>query len=261
MKQPPAPQRPDDTATPDEVSKVHRPEEAGAVAVPEPVGHVAGPTLDDVRADDAVRLWIRQANQVTGAIGYTEHGERHASTCAEGAHFILRALGHDARRCEIAAVAGYLHDIGNGISRDRHGQTGALLAKDILRDLRFTPEEVVLIMAAIASHEEDEGGLPISAVSAAVIIADKSDVHRSRVRNSKSTAFDIHDRVNYAATKAEIKVGRREKLITLELSVDTEVAPIMEYFEIFLTRMISCRRSAEFLHCAFALVINGTRLL
>jgi metal-dependent HD superfamily phosphatase/phosphodiesterase len=158
-------------------------------------------------------------------------------------------------------VAAYLHDMGNVITREKHGQTGALLAKDILIDLGFTFEEVAVIMGAIANHEEAEGGLPVSAVSAAVIIADKSDVHRSRVRNPKTTTFDIHDRVNYAATNAEVKVSRREKLITLDLTIDTEVAPLMEYFEIFLSRMMLCRRAAEFLHCQFALVINNTRLL
>ena len=232
-----------------------------AAVAHEPVETVPGPTLQQVRSDERIRTWIRFANQQTGAIGYTEHGDRHAATCAEGAHFILRALGHDQRRCELAAVAAYLHDIGCGIARDKHGQTGALLVKDILLEMSFTLEEVATMLGAIANHEESEGGLPVSAVGAAVIIADKSDVHRSRVRNPKSTSFDIHDRVNYAATKAEIKVSRREKLITLDLEIDTEVAPIMEYFEIFLTRMVTSRRSAEFLHCAFALVINGTRLL
>lgn len=220
-----------------------------------------GPTLEAVRGDARVRTLIRSANQQTGAIGYTEHGERHANTCADGARFILRSLGHEARRCEVGAVAAYLHDIGNVVTRDRHGQTGALLAKDLLVDLGFEYDEVAQIMGAIANHEEAEGGLPVSAVSAAVILADKSDVHRSRVRNPKTTSFDIHDRVNYAATSAEVKVSRKEKLITLELTIDTEVAPLMEYFEIFLSRMMLCRRAAEFLHCSFALVINNTRLL
>ena len=142
-----------------------------------------------------------------------------------------------------------------------HAQTGALLAKDILGDLGFTFEEIATVMGAIANHEESEGGLPVSAVAAAVIIADKSDVHRSRVRNPKTTSFDIHDRVNYAATSAEIKVSRRDKRITLQLAIDTSVAPLMEYFEIFLSRMSLSRKAAEFLHCAFALVINDTRLL
>lgn len=220
-----------------------------------------GPTLDTVRGDQRVKVYIRSANQQTGAIGYTEHGERHANTCADGARFILRSLGHEARRCELAAIAAYLHDIGNVVTREKHGQTGALLSKDILEDLGFDHEEIAVIMGAIANHEEEEGGTAVSAVSAAVILADKSDVHRSRVRNPKTTTFDIHDRVNFAATSAEIKVSRKEKLITLELTIDTEVAPLMEYFEIFLSRMILCRRAAEFLHCSFALVINGTRLL
>jgi hypothetical protein len=220
-----------------------------------------GPTLDAIRADHRVKVYIRSANQQTGAIGYTEHGERHANTCADGARFILRSLGHEARRCELGAIAAYLHDIGNVVTREKHGQTGALIAKDILQDLEFDHEEIAVVMGAIANHEEEEGGTAVSAVSAAVILADKSDVHRSRVRNPKTTTFDIHDRVNFAATSAEIKVSRKDKLITLELTIDTEVAPLMEYFEIFLSRMILCRRAAEFLHCSFALVINGTRLL
>jgi len=243
---------------PDELIKVHRAETKTKTPVE---AKRQGPTLDDVRKDPQVRVYIRAANQQTGAIGYTEHGERHAQTSADGARFILKALGHEPRRCEVAAIAAYLHDIGNAITRDRHGQTGALLAKDILEDLGFSTEEVVTILGAVANHEESEGGLPVSAVSAAVIIADKSDVHRSRVRNPKTTTFDIHDRVNYAATSAEIKVSRKEKLITLELTIDTEVAPLMEYFEIFLTRMMLSRRAAEFLRCSFALVINKTRLL
>ncbi len=249
---------PDDTNVPDEQKKMHRSETKTRTPVE---AKREGPTLDVIKADERVKVFIRSANQQTGAIGYTEHGERHANTSADGARFILKSLGHDARRCEIAAVAAYLHDMGNVVTREKHAQTGALLAKDILVDVGFPLEEVATMMGAIANHEEDEGGLPVSAVSAAVIIADKSDVHRSRVRNPKSTSFDIHDRVNYAVTASEIKVSRKEKLITLELSVDTEVSPIMEYFEIFLPRMMLSRRAAEFLHCNFALVINNTRLL
>ncbi|HET8568266.1 MAG TPA: HD domain-containing protein [Candidatus Limnocylindria bacterium] len=242
----------------DERKKVHRAETKTKTPVE---AKRQGPTLDDVRRDERVRVYIHAANQQTGAIGYTEHGERHANTSADGARFILRSLGHETRRCELAAVAGYLHDLGNAITRDRHGQTGALLSKDILESLGFGTEEIAQVMGAIANHEESEGGLPVSAVSAAVIIADKSDVHRSRVRNPQTTAFDIHDRVNYAATASEIKVSRKEKLISLDLEIDTDVAPIMEYFEIFLPRMMLCRRAAEFLRCHFALLINGTRLL
>jgi len=250
--------RPDDTKTDDEKTKVHRAETKTKTPAE---AKRQGPTLENVKGDERVKVYIRSANAQTGAIGYTEHGERHANTTADGARFILRSLGHEARRTELAAVAAYLHDIGNVITREKHGQTGALLVNHILVDLGFTYEEIAVIMGAIANHEEAEGGVPVSAVSAAVIIADKSDVHRSRVRNPKSTSFDIHDRVNYAATSSEIKVSRREKLITLELTIDTEVAPLMEYFEIFLSRMMLSRRAAEFLHCSFALVINNTRLL
>lgn len=249
---------PDDTKTDDEKTKVHRAETKTKTPAE---AKRQGPTLDEVKKDERVKVYIRSANSQTGAIGYTEHGERHANTTADGARFILRSLGHEPRRTELAAVAGYLHDIGNVITREKHGQTGALLVNHILVDLGFTYEEIAVIMGAIANHEEAEGGVPVSAVSSAVIIADKSDVHRSRVRNPKTTTFDIHDRVNYAATSSEIKVSRREKLITLELTIDTEVAPLMEYFEIFLSRMMLSRRAAEFLHCSFALVINNTRLL
>ncbi|MEO8632489.1 MAG: HD domain-containing protein, partial [Chloroflexota bacterium] len=178
--------RPDDTGAPDELKKVHRSETKTRTSAE---AKSSGPTLDTVKADPRVKTYIRSANNQTGAIGYTEHGERHASTSADGARFILKSLGHDARRCEIAAVAAYLHDIGNVITREKHGQTGALLAHDILIDLGFELEDVATIMGAIANHEESEGGLPVSAVSAAVIIADKSDVHRSRVRNPKTTSF------------------------------------------------------------------------
>jgi metal-dependent HD superfamily phosphatase/phosphodiesterase len=253
----PTPRR-DDTARPDEQKKVHRAEPKTKTPAE---AKLQGPTLEQVKADTRVKTYIRSANAQTGAIGYTEHGERHANTAADGARFILKSLGHEARRCEVAAVAAYLHDIGNVVTRQMHGQTGALISKDILESMDFDVEEIATIMGAIANHEEADGGLPVSAVSAAVIIADKSDVHRSRVRNPKTTAFDIHDRVNYAATASEIKVSRKEKLITLELQVDTEVAPIMEYFEIFLPRMMLSRRAAEFLHCNFALVINKVRLL
>ena len=249
---------PDDTKTDDEKTKVHRAETKTKTPAE---AKRQGPTLENVKSDERVKVYIRSANSQTGAIGYTEHGERHANTTADGARFILRSLGHEARRTELAAVAAYLHDIGNVITREKHGQTGALLVNHILVDLGFTYEEIAVIMGAIANHEESEGGVPVSAVSAAVIIADKSDVHRSRVRNPKTTTFDIHDRVNYAATSSEIKVSRREKLITLELTIDTDVAPLMEYFEIFLSRMMLSRRAAEFLHCSFALVINNTRLL
>ena len=227
----------------------------------EPEAKLEGPTLDQVRTHSRVKAFIKSANEQLDVAGYTEHGERHARTCADSARFVLRSLGHDSRRCELGAIAAYLHDIGNVITRDRHAQTGAIISGEILRDLKFGDEEVATIMAAVGNHEGEEGGQPVSGVSAAVILADKSDVHRSRVRNPRTTSFDIHDRVNFAATAVNIRVDRREKLITLELTIDTTVSPLMEYFEIFLSRMVLCRRAAEYLHCSFALVINNTRLL
>src|SRR5688572_14107520 len=161
--------RPDDTNVPDEQKKVHRSETKTKTTVE---AKRQGPTLDVVKSDERVKVFIRSANQQTGAIGYTEHGERHANTSADGARFILKSLGHDARRCEIAAVAAYLHDMGNVVTREKHAQTGALLAKDILLDLGFALEEVATMMGAVANHEEDEAGLPVTAVSAAAIIAD-----------------------------------------------------------------------------------------
>src|SRR5437870_13807216 len=161
---------PDDTKSADEQRKVHRAETKTRTPVE---ARREGPTLDVVKGDERVKVFIRSANQQTGAIGYTEHGERHANTSADGARFILKSLGHDARRCEIAAVAAYLHNMGNVVTREKHAQTGALLAKDILIDLGFPLEEVATMMGAVANHEEDEGGLPVSAVSAVGIIADK----------------------------------------------------------------------------------------
>lgn len=248
----------DDTHAPDERKKVHRAETKTKTPAE---AKRQGPTLEDVRADDRVKTYIRAANAQTGAIGFTEHGERHATTSADGARFILRSLGHDVRRCELAAISAYLHDVGNAITRDRHGQTGALLVKDILSDLGFPTEELAVIMAAIANHEEAEGGLPVSAVSAAVIIADKSDVHRSRVRNPKTTTFDIHDRVNYAVTSSFLRVDPQEKTLTLELAIDTTIAGVFEYFEIFLDRMIMCRRAGRTLGCEFKITVNDVPVL
>src|SRR5206468_1306094 len=169
MRESAAAPRPDDTVAPDELTKTHRTETKTRTTAE---AKREGPTLDTIKADPRVKTYIRSANQQTGAIGYTEHGERHANTSADGARFILKSLGHDARRCEVAAVAAYLHDIGNVITRESHGQTGALLSQAILVDTGFELEEVATIMGAIANHEESAGGLPASAVSAAVTIAD-----------------------------------------------------------------------------------------
>ena len=216
-------------------------------------------TLEEVQKDEELSSFISAADRVMEGLGYTEHGFRHANLTARIAYNVLTRAGFDTHTANLACVAGYLHDVGNMISRYAHGQTGGVLVYQALRD-RVPPADLAQIVSAVANHEEDNG-FAVSPVSAAVILADKSDVHRSRVRKSGQIEFDIHDRVNFAATSSEIKVSRKDKLITLDLTIDTDVAPLMEYFEIFLSRMVLCRRAAEFLRCSFAIVINGIRLL
>ena len=228
-----------------------------AVALSRPAGEskVAQLTLRDVKRDPRVRTYIEKANEQMTAIGYTEHGFRHAGIVAGVARGIPRQLGLARRESELASIAGYLHDIGNVINRCNHPETGALLSQSILGDLGMDLSEIAVIMGAIGNHEEDNG-FPINAVTAAVIIADKSDVHFSRVQNPNPLTFDIHDRVNHAVHKSYLRVDPENRVISLELTVDTESASVMEYFEIFLMRMVICRRAAEVLDCKFKLVIN-----
>lgn len=225
-------------------------------------GGKASVALDTVKADPEVQAFIRNANRNLGAIGYTEHGFRHVGLVANIARNILKRMGFDRRHQELAAISGYLHDIGNVVSRLDHARTGALLAHGILRRLGATPEDAAIVMGAIGSHEdEDHIGEPVHAVSAALILADKADVHRSRVRNTDPTTFDQHDRVNFAATSSRLRVDPEEKSITLELEIDTSIAPVMHYFEIFLPRMLMSRRAAEALGYAFHITINDVSVL
>ena len=225
-------------------------------------GGKASVTLDTVKADPEVQAFIRNANRNLGVIGYTEHGFRHVGLVANIARNILKRMGFDRRQQELAAIAAYLHDIGNVVSRIDHARTGALLAHGILSRLGATPEDAAIVMGAIGSHE-DEGhiGEPVHAVSAALILADKADVHRSRVRNPDPTTFDQHDRVNYAATSSRLRVDPEAMSITLELEIDTSIAPVMHYFEIFLPRMLMSRRAAEALGYAFHITINDVSVL
>ncbi len=185
------------------------------------------------------------------------------SLVANIARNVLRLLDYDARQQELAAIAGYLHDIGNVISRHNHASTGALLAHAILNRLGMAPEDVAIVLGAIGSHGDDSGrlGEPVHPVSAALILADKSDVHRSRVRNTDPNTFDQHDRVNFAATSSFLRVAPEAKTITLELTIDTSIAPVMQYFEIFLPRMLMSRHAAELLGCAFHITINEVVVL
>jgi hypothetical protein len=217
-------------------------------------------TLEDVKQHPLANIYIEKANEHLGAIGYTEHGHRHCNLVASIARNILLKLGCDARTAELAAIAAYLHDIGNLIGRQDHGIAGALLAKDILQDLKMDMQEIVQVMEAIGNHE-DELGEPTTVIAAALLLADKSDVHRSRVRNPNRMAFDIHDRVNYAVEHSFLRVDANRRALTLELTIDTEIAPVMEYFEIFMQRMSMCRRAAQYLNCAFELKFNGVKLL
>ena len=218
--------------------------------------------LEDVRSDPEVQALIRHANRNLGAIGYTEHGFRHVGLVANIARNILRKLGFDERHQELAAISGYLHDIGNVVSRRDHARTGALLAHSILSRLGAEPDDVAIVMGAIGSHEDEgELGDPVHAVSAALILADKSDVHRTRVRNADPASFDQHDRVNYAATSSMLTVDPEDKSMTLELDIDTATASVMHYFEIFLPRMLMSRRAAETLGYAFHITINGAPVL
>ena len=218
-------------------------------------------TVDLLRANAEVSNYITQGNEHLGAIGFTDHGPRHANLVSSIAYNILSRLGFPEREAEIAAIAGYLHDIGNVVGRWSHGQTGAVIAFHILRDMGMPPEEIAQVVGAIGSHDPEDVGQPVNNIAAAVILADKSDVHRSRVRNPDKTSFDIHDRVNYAVEHSFVRVDEKRKTITLELKIDTKISPVMDYFEIFLTRMVMCRRAAGFLGCSFELTINDVRLL
>jgi len=216
-------------------------------------------TLEEVKQDKEVVALLESANEQLKTLGYTEHGKRHASLVANIAQNVLLHLGYPERTAELAAIAAYLHDIGNAIHRDAHASASALIALDNLRRLGMDPKETALIMAAIGNHEEERGE-PVSEISAAVIIADKADVHRSRVQNPDILSFDIHDRVNYAAQRSFVRVDAENKTITLELKVDTEISSVMEYFEIFMTRMVMTRKAVRFLDCEFVLTINETKM-
>lgn len=218
-------------------------------------------TLDDVKQNHEIASYIEAGNAHLGALGYTDHGVRHASLVAAIAGNVLERLGHSEREQELATIAGYVHDIGNVVSRFYHAQVGASIAERILRTMGMDPVEVSVILGAVGSHDPEDSCNAVSNVSAAIILADKSDVHRSRVRNPDFHNFDVHDRVNYAATRSFLEVKEETRVISLKLTVDTEISPVMEYFEIFLTRMLAGKRAAEFLGCRFELDINNVRLL
>ncbi len=215
-------------------------------------------TIDELRRDAEVVAFLRSANANMKAMGFTEHGQRHAGLVGNIAQRVLEYLGYDERTYQLANVAGYLHDIGNTVHRENHALSGSLIAWSILKRMGMSPTECALVINAIGNHEE-ERGLATTAISAAVIIGDKADVHRSRVQNPSMQEFDIHDRVNYAAKRSFVRVKPEEKAIALELEIDTHYAAVIEYFEIFLSRMTMMRQACEFLGCKYQLVINETQ--
>jgi putative nucleotidyltransferase with HDIG domain len=259
--EPGATEKPSTTKKPTGEDAPPEPEPSGVIAEePVPEGSPPGTiTLEDLQEDPEVSLFIANADRVMEGLGYTEHGFRHANLVAKIAYNVLHRLGFDDDTARLGAIGGYLHDVGNMATRDGHGQTGAVLVYGALKE-RMPPQELATVMAAVANHEE-EYGHAVSAVSAAVILADKSDVHRSRVRKSAEIAMDVHDRVNYAAEQSVLRVDSDARTITLELRIDTEISHVMEYFEIFLGRMTMCRRAAEKLDCTFGLTVNGAKLL
>lgn len=216
--------------------------------------------LEDVKNDKEVNVLVDNTERQLTELGYTEHGRRHIGIVSEIAGNILEELGYSEREIELARIAGYLHDIGNSINRMDHAHTGTILAYDILKRLGMPLEDAAEIMMAIGNHDENSG-TAVSTVSAAIILADKSDVHRSRVRNENLSRFDIHDRVNYAVEEAKVEVDTENKKIYLKLKIDTEICPVIKYFEIFLDRMLMCKKAASYLDVWFHLEINGAVLL
>ena len=217
-------------------------------------------TYEMIKRDEAVKTYIRQADASLGALGYTEHSFAHVGRVAETAGDILQTLGYPARTVELARIAGYLHDIGNLVNRVDHSQSGALMAFRLLDNMGVPAEEICQVVTAIGNHDEGTG-VPVSPLAAALILADKSEVRRSRVRTKDPAKFDIHDRVNYSVTGSHLAVDESRRQVTLELTVDPQFSSVMNYFEIFMGRMVLCRKAAETLGLEFKLTINGQAML
>ena len=217
-------------------------------------------TFEEIKNNEAINTYIRKADQTLSELGFTEHSFAHVGMVATNASYIMETLGYSEREVELVKIAAYLHDIGNLVNRVDHSQSGAVMAFRILDNLHMPAEEICDIVAAIGNHDEGTGR-PISPMAAALILADKSDVRRSRVRNNDPATFDIHDRMNYSVKKAELKINENHTLIKLKLSVDTRYGSVMDYFEIFMNRMVLCRKAAERLGLQFKLMINEQQLI
>ncbi len=217
-------------------------------------------TYDEIMNHPEARELLERGNYNLGVLGYTDHSAAHTGLVADRGAYILRKLGYSQREEELVRIAGFLHDIGNAINRKHHAEWGAILANDILKETDMSREDRIAVVAAISHHDESTGGA-MDPISAALILADKTDVRRNRVRTQEREKFDIHDRVNYAVTGSSLKVEAAEKRISLNLQVDEEICTMYEYFDIFLGRMLMCRQAAEMLGCQFRLTVNGGKVL
>jgi putative nucleotidyltransferase with HDIG domain len=217
-------------------------------------------SFEDIKNNATINTYITKADESLSALGYTEHSFAHVTRVAEVSGYILRTLGYPERDVELARIAGYLHDIGNLVNRDNHSRSGAVMALRILDNLGLDAEDIATITTAIGNHDEGTG-VPVNHVCASLILADKSDVRRTRVRNPEISGFDIHDRVNYSVKKSVLKINEEHTIVKLKLTVDTKYGSVMDYFEIFLGRMVMCRKAAEKLGMQFKLIINEQQLI
>ena len=217
-------------------------------------------TFADVKDNDEINNLILNSQKQLDALGYTEHAMRHITIVSRRAAEVLEKLGYDQHTIELAKIAGYMHDIGNSVNRTDHAHSGAILAYEILKDMGMDTDDRTEIMMAIGNHDEATG-TAVSAISAALILADKSDVHRDRVRNPNISSFDKHDKVNYAVTNAEFIMNKEERKLTLSLIIDTKICPVLDYFEIFMDRTMMSKYAAKYLNIWYELLINGTKLL
>ncbi len=213
----------------------------------------------EIRENSEINLLIEQGNRILNELGYTEHSRKHAAKVADTAGKILKELGYGKHKIELARIAGYMHDIGNSINRSDHAHSGAILAYQILKELDMPMKDILTVTTAIGHHDESTG-TAVDSVSAALILADKTDVRRNHVQNRIPANFDIHDRVNYAALSSRLNINKEKGIIHMELELDDSICTVMDYFEIFLKRMLMCRRAAECLECKFKLTANGSKL-
>lgn len=217
-------------------------------------------TFEEIKHDETIRTYIKKADESLAALGYTEHSFAHVSKVADTARYILETLGYPAHTVELAQIAGYTHDIGNLVNRKDHSQSGAVMMFRLLDHKDMPAEDIATVVTAIGNHDEGTG-VAVDAVAAALILGDKTDVRRSRVRNRDFSTFDIHDRVNYSVEHSEVKINKETMEITLNLTIDISISSVMDYFEIFLGRMVMCRKAAEFLGLRFRLVVNEQQVL